>query len=172
MEANQIMKRLLVLSMLSLATAGCVQSKGALLEGRLVSAQSRLAGAGAVDLRYDQHGRWRRGDREVCRQECERSAMVGSCPGFGRGSASSPRCAESSRRTESCASGRRSLLPAQAWQPRNPSPRGRRLSRQRPRLLSRPPRRSQPPYPLPRPCRSSADRALTHLPHHPPTPGR
>ena len=33
MEANQIMKRLLVLSMLSLATAGCAQSKGALLRG-------------------------------------------------------------------------------------------------------------------------------------------
>ena len=33
MEANQIMKRLLVLSMLSLATAGCTQSKGALLRG-------------------------------------------------------------------------------------------------------------------------------------------
>ena len=70
MEANQIMKRLLVLSMLSLATAGCVQSKGALSRG--ASYPPSPVSLAPVPSIYDtiNHGRWRRGDREVCRQEC------------------------------------------------------------------------------------------------------
>ena len=64
------MKRLLVLSMLSLATAGCAQSKGALSRG--ASYPPSPVALTPVPSIYDtvNHGRWRRGDREVCHQEC------------------------------------------------------------------------------------------------------
>ena len=78
------MKRLFATSMLSLAIAGCAQSRSALTKGERGAASGR-GHAGSLDLRQCESGHGRACAGSDGHQGPNESAVVGPCSGTGRG---------------------------------------------------------------------------------------